>query len=292
MERLLQQFLNEHHDWSIKTYKWYQRRLNHFVTCMTITQPADITSTVIIKYLGDLRQNGYSWSTRNGAYTILNAWCLWLKNNDIIKANPIDAIKRPRKTRSAGPKTIPPQYIRQMVNAAQRENSLMALRDLAIMYLLGTTGIRRIELVRLSFNDLFLEQDKFLIRGKGDHQRWGFIRPDTRLVLNNWLDHRPESKSNRIFVSLKANKKGLHQGLNPDAINDIMICWRDKADLPDVSVSPHKWRHTFCTAIAKSKDVFASQILMGHTDIRITADYVHTDPDTLKQLTYKYGPKF
>ncbi len=92
-----------------------------------------------------------------------------------------------------------------------------------------------------------------------------------------------------IFVSLQANKKGQYIFLRPDALNDLLIKWRTKADVPEhISVSPHKWRHAWASKIASSKDVFALQALMGHTDIRTTLIYVHQNIENLRELVTTY----
>ncbi|MCB0156140.1 MAG: tyrosine-type recombinase/integrase, partial [Anaerolineae bacterium] len=156
---------------------------------------------------------------------------------------------------------------------------------------LATTGMRREEIVKLRFDQIDLECKTIRIRGKGEHERPAFIRDDALVALEDWLEVRPETEATTVFVGMKASKKGTHHPLRPDAVNDLLIKWRDVATLPNISVSPHKWRHTFATYAAKAGNPFALQILMGHTDMKTTRIYVHPDGDELRRVALDFVPK-
>jgi len=213
----------------------------------------------------------------------------------LIKKNPFNdrdsGLKRPRKTKKVV-HDIPLGYIRRMIEAAEAEDTVMNRRDVAIMRLLATTGMRREEVIRLSLKELDLERGEVrVIRGKGDNERLGFLKAETVKALQRWLEMRPKTDSQAVFISLQANKKGLHRELNPDAINDVVKKWQDQAGLPEISMSPHKWRHTFATELAKAKNPFGLQALLGHSDIKTTSIYVHCDREVLYQMVREFGPE-
>lgn len=292
---LVEDFVLDQPDWSPRTRAWYRTRLRHFTGFLAgrrVSHPAQIEVRHINRHLADLRNQNLSWSTRNGAYTAISAWFTWLRRMRLVQQNPFkqdDAdtgLRRPRKTRQVI-QDIPLLYVRKMIRAAEADPTLYGLRDVAIMRLLITTGMRREELTTLQLHQLNMERDELLIIGKGGHQRFGFLRPETKAALQRWLSARPRVFSQALFISLQPNKNGLYRQLRPDAINDIIIKWRDRAGLPRVSLSPHKWRHTFATQLAKSGDLFTLQHLMGHSDIQTTRRYVHTSKLDMRLLIIK-----
>lgn len=293
--QLINRFINEQPDWHRRTSNYYQVRLTRLAKFMAergLTEPDQVDAEALNCFFGSLRRAGYAWSTRNGAYTAARAFFIWLTRRKIIANNPFadpnSGLKRPRKVRTAI-KLISQTHIKAIINAARAQKSLFACRDLAIMLLLATTGMRREEIVTLTINDIDMAEMKINITGKGGHQRGGYLSDETRQAIEDWLQRRPVSKYNTVFVSLHPSKQGKFHSLNPNAINDILTRWRNHAGLPPISVSPHKWRHAFATQVAaKAKNPFALQILLGHTDIKTTSIYVHPDDDELRRAAGVY----
>lgn len=295
--QLVQEFVDEQPDWSDRTADWGRTRLKRFVEFLSeekVTQPGDIEARHINRFLGTLRKAELSWSTRNGTFTVLRQFCQWMRRRRYIEenpfANPDNGLKRPRRVRKEIP-DLPVVYMQRMITSAKEEDSCLARRDEAIMYLLGTTGMRREEVVELTFDKIDLECGTILVRGKGGHERPAFIRDDALDALKNWLDIRPETEAVTVFVGLQASKKGIYHSLEPDAINDLLIKWREAAGIPRMSVSPHKWRHAFATQAARAGNPFALQILMGHTNMETTSKYVHPGDDELRRVAFDYGPE-
>jgi site-specific recombinase XerD len=294
---LIQQFIDDQPDWSDRTCAWYRRRLVDFTDFLCIerhiTNPTDVQPWDINAYLGRLRRNGLAYNTRNGAYTIIQAWFRWLRLRRIIPNNPFadpdSSLKRPRKIRKrTRPASV--KHMRQMITTARCCESDIACRDMAIMMLLATTGMRREEIVKLTLNDIDFEEQVIYLAGKGEHERKVVLVPAANLALQLWLDIRPDSREPVVFISMHGSKKGKCHSLRPDAINDRLVRWRDLAGLPRISVSPHKWRHTFASHISRSGNIFGLQELLGHTDISTTSIYVHPSDDELRRLVENYDP--
>jgi site-specific recombinase XerD len=295
---LFEDFVADQPDWDIKTRNYYKARLKpfgEFLAERAVTGPKEIQVRHVNRYLARMRDAGYSWSTRNGTFTAIQAWFGWLKQLRMIRYNPFawkdSGLKRPRKTKRVRV-TLPLCYIRRMIKAAEVEDTPMNRRDAAIMRLLITTGMRREEVVRLRLDNLDLAISEIrVIQGKGGHEREGFLPEETVFALDRWLAVRPKTFDRAVFVSLQANKKGIFRRLRPDAINDIVIKWRDQAGLPQMSVSPHKWRHTFASEVAKSDNIFALQQLLGHSDISTTRIYTEIPKEELRRVVRDFGPK-
>lgn len=294
---LIQEFLNDNPDWTEVTCDWYRRRLKDFVEFLRDQRKIDNLATVqppdINAYLGRLRRQKLAYTTRYGSYTIIQAWFRWLWRRRKIPANPFNdpdsGLRRPRKVRRrTRPVTI--DHMRQMLQAARLCEADIAVRDLAIMLLLATTGMRRQELVAITLLDVDFQAETIYVTGKGEHQRKVKLVPLASRSLQAWLKIRPDTQEPVIFISMHTSKKGLHHGLQPDAVNDRLIHWRDQAGLPRISVSPHKWRHAFASFISRSSNIFALQELLGHTDISTTRLYVHTSDEELRDLVDRFGP--
>ncbi|MCP4361909.1 MAG: tyrosine-type recombinase/integrase [Chloroflexi bacterium] len=295
--QLVDEFVAEQPEWCERTCDWGRARLKPFVEFLSkegITDPKAIEARHINRFLGILHKAKLSWSTRNGTYTVIRQFCRWMRRRRIIDDNPFsdpdNGLKRPRKVRKEI-KPLPVRYMRQMIAATREDDSPIARRDEAIMYVLATTGVRREEIVELTFDKIDLECRTIQVRGKGGHERPAFLRDDTLVALQEWLDIRPATKAATVFVSMHPNKKGMYQPLEPDAINGLLIRWRNVAGLPNMSVSPHKWRHTFATYASRAGNPFALQILMGHSDMKTTKIYVHPDDDELRRVALDFGPE-
>jgi len=294
----IQQFLDDQSDWTTITCNWYRRRLTDFTNFLhserRIDDPAAVEPWDINAYLGRLRRQGLAYTTRNGAYTIIQAFFRWLRRRRKITADPFadpdSGIKRPRKIRKRT-RPISIDHMRQLITAARCSESDIAYRDTAIMILLATTGMRRQEIVNLSLTDIDFDQALIYLAGKGEHERKVVLVPLAARALRAWLAIRPDTRHPAVFVSLHDSKKGKTHALRPDAINDRLIHWRDVVGLPRVSVSPHKWRHAFASHIARGGNIFALQELLGHTDIATTQIYIHTPDEELRRLVEEFGPE-
>jgi len=282
--------------WDDKTIAWYRDRLAWFTRYAVTHQlkPKKVKARHLNYFFADLKQqHDLKWTTRKGTFTATRCFFAWLYRRGKIETNPFldpfEPVKSPTKSRSVVP-LFPVAYARQMIEAAEAEGSVAGIRDAAIMRLLLTTGMRREEITGLRLDSINPDGDEFVIKGKFGHQRDGLVPATTMAALKLWLEKRPRTFDRALFVSLRPSKKGIHCELVPDAINDLLIKWRDRAGLPRVSVSPHKWRHRFATELARGQNPFALQDLLGHSNIATSAGYVHSSMEQRRSLLRGYGP--
>ena len=294
---LLLQFLDAHtHQWTSTTRAWYRRRLEPFMVLageLELGEPADLTLAHIRRFLGQ-QQPLIATSTMNGVHTALGLFFRWLKAEGRI-ATDIFAearLKRPRKPKRV-PRDLPLSYIERMIAAAEQEASSLALRDLAIMRLLISTGMRRIEMVRLRIIDFDLVEKLAVVRGKRDDERLVFPDDEAVRAVKRWLVVRPETLDPALFVTLApAVGTPVGSGLRADHLNDRLRVWADRAGIPaTISVSPHKWRHTFATHYAiNGGEAFSLAQLLGHSDVQTTQIYVSGVRSVLREKANKYRP--
>lgn len=139
-------------------------------------------------------------------------------------------------------------------------------RDVAIVMLFLTTGLRLSELIGIDIKDIKGNQIKVL--GKGNKERTVYINDNTMQAINEWLEIRPNVETNALFVSERNNR------LSIPALQYMIKANLKRIDRPDCST--HKLRHTSGTMMANAgNDIKTIQKTFGHSDIKTTAKYVH-----------------
>ena len=290
-------FVDESYRWAQSTIDYYLFRLKPFFDychAENITQPAQITPRHLKRFFGVINKKYDSWHTRNGTYTVVQMFFCWMYSESHISENTFEraGIKRPRKVRQVV-NALQTDHIISMIQAAVAQPGMYATRNLAIMVLLLTTGMRRSELTTLAMNKVDLITGWVLITGKGGHQRSVPLNADAVTVLQRWLAERPRTNANAVFITLHPDNMGrIYQQMKPDNINDILNRYRDLAGIPStISVSPHKWRHAYATMLSRGGDPFSLQALLGHSNISTTAIYVDKKPEAQRALVENYLPK-
>jgi integrase/recombinase XerD len=294
---LLTEFLDAHtHQWTSTTRAWYRRQLDPFMVLageLALAGPASLTLAHIRRFLGQ-QQPLVASSTLNGVHTAMGMFFRWLKSEGQIPTDIFAEarLKRPRRPKRI-PRDLPLSYIERMIAAAEAEASSLALRDLAIMRLLISTGMRRIEVARLKLIDFDLVEKIAIVRGKRDDERLVFPDDEAVRAAQRWLVVRPETLDPAMFVALApAINTPVGSALRADHLNDRLCVWRDRAGIPaTISVSPHKWRHTFATHyVINGGEAFSLAQLLGHSDVQTTQIYVSGVRSVLREKAAQYRP--
>ena len=156
------------------------------------------------------------------------------------------------------------------------------IRDLAMIDLLASTGMRVGELVTLDITDIDFENRECVVFGKGDKERRVYFDARTKIHLSNYIKSRKDDNQ-ALFVTLLAP----HQRLK---ISGVEIRLRElgrKLNIP--KVHPHKFRRTLATrAIDKGMPIEQVQKLLGHTKIDTTLQYAMVDEANVKLAHKKY----
>jgi site-specific recombinase XerD len=148
----------EDQDWSKKHTSWSRRQLTIF--CDYLDQNkidfTQMTSGQFTRMLRHMREQGYSYSARNGLYTTAQAFYKWLKGQKAIENHPFSdpdmKPKRPKKERKVI-KTVDPAYLEAILRTANAFDDLVSRRDRAMVHLMISTGMRRIEVAALKLTD-------------------------------------------------------------------------------------------------------------------------------------------
>lgn len=260
---------------SEKTLRYYSSTISCMLTSFE-KNVTHITTDDLRKYLADYQQKtGCSKANIDNIRRILSSFFAWLEDEDYILKSPV---RRIHKIKTA--KTVKETYTDEALET-MRDNC-ENLRDLAIIDMLSSTGMRVGELVRLNIADIDFGNRECIVFGKGSKERPVYFDARTKIHLKNYLQSR-EDDNPALFVSLLSPYNRLQ-------ISGVEIRLRElgrKLDIP--KVHPHKFRRTLATrAIDKGMPIEQVQKLLGHSKIDTTMQYAMVDQQNVKLSHRKY----
>jgi integrase/recombinase XerD len=161
--------------------------------------------------------------------------------------------------------------------------------SLAIIDILYACGLRVSELVNLTLTQVYIEEGFLRILGKGNKERFVPIASITLLNLKSYIDNERflwlKGKSNYVFI--KPNGKRISRQYVYTMLKRIGLV----NDINE-SISPHKLRHTYATALLNGgANLRVVQELLGHSDISTTQIYTHIEPDRIGKAYDAFHPK-
>jgi len=170
---------------------------------------------------------------------------------------------------------------------AQPDRSTLAgKRDIAILHLLYSGGLRVSELVNLNCDHINLKRREFMVRGKGQKDRPIFISLEAAEHLQDYLDARDDTLQPlflRIGGHEQVDRSGDYKRLTARSVQRIVSNYAKLAGITK-KVSPHTLRHSFATGlVSRGADLRSVQAMLGHSNIATTQVYTHvTDPHLRK----------
>ena len=260
---------------SDKTLNYYEnsiRRLFSAVDCHVTHMQTDDLRT----YLSDYQQKSQcSKSNIDNIRRILSSFFTWLEDENFIIKSPV---RRIHKIRSS--QTVKETYSDESLETMRDQCG--CLRDLAMIDLLASTGMRVGELVRLNIDDIDFENRECVVFGKGSKERPVYFDARTKIHLKNYLESRNDSNP-ALFVSLLSPYNRLE-------ISGIEVRLRKLGrKLGITKVHPHKFRRTLATrAIDKGMPIEQVQQLLGHAKIDTTMQYAMVNQNNVKISHRKY----
>ena len=213
--------------------------------------------------------------TMDNIRRILSSFFSWLEDEDYIIKSPVRRIHKVKTS-----KTIKETYTDE--NLELMRDNCVELRDLAMIDMLASTGMRVGEMVLLNRNDIDFNERECVVVGKGDKERMVYFDARTKLHLQSYLDSRTDSDP-ALFVSLRSPHKRL-------TIGAIELRLREMGRKLGINkVHPHKFRRTLATmAIDKGMPIEQLQRLLGHQRIDTTLQYAMVKQSNVKLAHRKY----
>lgn len=260
---------------SEKTLSYYQTTINTMVTELGKSVQQILTED-IRSYLTEYQvRNNSSKVTIDNIRRILSSFFSWLEDEDYIIKSPA---RRIHKVKSA--KTIKETYSDEALEL-MRDNCFEP-RDLAMIDLLASTGMRVGEMVLLNREDIDFNERECVVLGKGNKERIVYFDARTKIHLKNYLDSRNDTNP-ALFVTLRSPYERLK-------IGGIEVRLREMGKRLGINkVHPHKFRRTLATmAIDKGMPIEQLQRLLGHQRIDTTLQYAMVKQSNVKLAHRKY----
>ena len=260
---------------SEKTLKYYKATLVRLFDVMDM-HVTHMKTDDLRNYLSDYQQTSQCTKANiDNIRRILSSFFAWLEDENYIIKSPV---RRIHKIKSS--KVVKETYSDESMEIIRDQCG--CLRDLALIDLLASTGMRVGELVRLNRDDIDFENRECVVFGKGSKERPVYFDARTKIHLKNYLDSRIDDED-ALFVSLLFPHKRLE-------ISGVEIRLRELGrKLGITKVHPHKFRRTLATrAIDKGMPIEQVQRLLGHAKIDTTMQYAMVNQNNVKISHRKY----
>lgn len=260
---------------SERTLQYYRVTVAHLLS-QTENSVRKVTTEEIRAYLAEYQKNSSCLNvTIDNIRRNISSFFSWLEEEDYILKSPMRRIHK-IKTKTVVKSTISDEGIERL-----RDNC-SEIRDLAIIDLLYSTGIRVGELVNLNIDDIDLEGRECIVYGKGDKERRVYFDAKAKVHLKEYIEGREDSNE-ALFVTLDAP----HDRLK---ISGVEIRLRQLGRRLELEkIHPHKFRRTMATrAIDKGMPIEQVQKILGHSQIDTTMQYAMVNQNNVKTSHQKY----
>lgn len=271
------------------TIAWYRSILGTFVAHFSTCELEALTARDIRRYMADLRQRterytdasqrpaasgGLTDNTIAGHSQCLRRFWSWADGEYHLAANPMAGIRRARRPQPK-PKTLSASDFVRLFNATAGSNGP---RDRALLAFMADTGARLGGISSLTMPRLDMLHHQAIVTEKGGKARAVPFTGTTAQLLYQWLQFRPV-EGDTVF------------GLTSDGIRQVIRRLKARAGVTG-AVNPHAFRHNFARVyLQNGGDLVSLARLMGHEDIKTTADYYAIyDQSELSDMHERYSP--
>lgn len=223
--------------------------------------------TDFFSYLAERRD--YQPRTLHRMISTLSSFYRYLYVQGAVAVDPMIGVERPR-IKNQELKYLKHSQVIRLINTIENE------RDRLIVRLIYATGVRVSELCSISIEDIDFEDHTIRVRGKGDKIRTVFIDDETLEEVGRFI-------GNKIAGPLFPGQQGKH--LSPRTVQHIFRQYAPPG------ITPHKIRHSYASELyRRSKNLRVVQENLGHSSIKTTEIYLHTDIDERKRVYQRYFP--
>ena len=265
------------------SYKRDLLKLSSYMESLGIASYSKITDDIGTGWIGSLFSSNNNPRSIQRHLSSAKGFFKFLKKNSIIESSPFELVNAP-KTPQYLPDVLSPEDVEQLLSL--KPVDVLEIRDLAIVELMYSSGLRVSETANIDLNDFEEEMSFLRVLGKGSKTR---IVPLGRYAINaiqNWIKEREKysEKSKALFINLKGSR------LSVRSIQLRLKRLALKQGLPPVN--PHMLRHSFATHMLESSgDLRTIQELLGHSSLSTTQIYTKLDYQYLVKIYDKAHPR-
>ncbi len=294
-ERYLQDFLNYlriERNLAKNTQLAYLDDLEDFweyLEKLKIRSPGKVDHHILTDYAGLLKKRKMAETSVARHFSSLRAYYKFLVMEGHLREDPTQFLDSPKLPASL-PKILNFEDIDLLLETIDTGTAL-GLRDRAMFELMYAAGMRVSEVCDMTMEQILMDDDLVLIRGKGNKERMVPLGGEAKKWLVEYLEHGRPSLEKGYYNEgiLFLNNKG--KQLQRKGIWFILKKLAEKAELHK-PVSPHTFRHSFATHLLEGgADLRIVQEMLGHVDISTTQIYTHLDSTYLKEVHSSFHPR-
>tara|TARA_Y100000766_G_scaffold86772_1_gene73672 strand:+ start:250 stop:1146 length:897 start_codon:yes stop_codon:yes gene_type:complete len=279
-------FVSQVKNLSENTTKSYERdlkKLNSFLIGLNLSTYSEISSETCSAWIGSLYSQNNNPRSIQRHLSSAKGFFRFLKKNNLIQSSPFELVTAPKSSNKL-PDVLSPEDVEQLLNF--KPSNMIEIRDMAIVELMYSSGLRVSETVNINLND-FEENKSFLrVLGKGSKTRLVPMGRYAVNAINEWLIEREKILNNTDALFL--NSKGTR--LTVRSVQLRLKKMAVKQGLPPIH--PHMLRHSFATHMLESSgDLRTIQELLGHSSLSTTQIYTKLDYQHLAKIYDKSHPR-
>ena len=268
---------------SLKSYRRDILKFRNFLESNNIVKLNNVSEEICSSWIGSLYSMNIGARSIQRHLSSVKGFFKYLQKNHLINQSPFELISGP-KTEKKLPESLTPEQINRLLDF--KPSSLIEIRDLAIIELMYSSGLRVSETVNVDIKDFEENKDFLRVIGKGSKTRLVPLGRFAISAINNWLEERKKitSDDGALFINkaggrlttrsvqLRLKKLAVKQGLPP--------------------INPHMLRHSFATHMLESSgDLRSIQELLGHSSLSTTQIYTNLDYQHLVKIYDKSHPR-
>lgn|SRR5690606_421705 len=277
--------------YSVHTLQAYKMELDNFLAFVEADglDIAEVDHKFLRYYFAMLKEEGKSAATINRSISALKSFYKFLQRENLVQNNPtrlIQSLKTPKKLPVAVDKDKLNMLLEEMEKA---EENFENMRDFIVMELLFGTGIRLAELLQIKDSDIDLYNNKILIFGKRNKERFVPIHATLKEELTKYIHKKKTENLENIseyLVVTKEGKKAYAKLIYRIVQKYLSMVTSQKKR------SPHVLRHSFATTLLDNgADLNAIKELLGHAGLAATQVYTHNSAERLKSIYKQAHPR-
>jgi integrase/recombinase XerC len=279
-------FVSQVKNLSTNTTKSYERDLKKlciFLNDLKISNYSNINSDICSAWIGDLYSQNNNPRSIQRHLSSAKGFFRFLKKNGLISTSPFDLVTAPKSANNL-PEVLTPEDVEQLLNF--KPNGLLEIRDMAIVEVMYSSGLRVSETVNINISDFEEEMDFLRVLGKGSKTRLVPMGRFAVSAVKNWLTERKkiDNNSDALFLSSRGTR------LSVRSVQLRLKKMATKQGLPPIH--PHMLRHSFATHMLESSgDLRTIQELLGHSSLSTTQIYTKLDYQHLVKIYDQSHPR-
>ncbi len=255
-------------------------------------EPERVTLAHLRRWLAVMADEGKTASTLQRRVACARGFFAWAAREGFVPTDPASRLQAPKRTRRL-PKVLPTQTVTDVMDAAAarqaEDDDAIAARDLAVVELLYSSGLRVSELCGLGLHDVDLAAGTVRVRGKGGKERVVPLGDPAAAAIRAWLARRPEvlrpDSPPLVFLGARGG------ALDPRVARRVVHAATAAAG-EGSEIGPHGLRHAMATHLLDGgADLRSVQEMLGHASVATTQIYTHVSSERMREAYRQAHPR-